>query len=139
MIDVNWWVVPVAAISSFALGGAWYSPLLFGQIWAREMDRIGNSVAPAGGRTLAGSFAFTLIEVLACVWLFNACFGVSGFSVTNGLTGFLFGLMVGVVIVASSTGINYLFSGRTVKLWMIDGGFNAARYGLYGFVLGAWR
>lgn len=138
MNDVNLWVVPVAAISSFALGGLWYSPLAFGRIWALELERIGQPVPPAEGRTFAGSFVFTLIEAFACVWLFSACFGMHGFSVTSGVSGMIFGLVIGALVVASSTGINYLFSGRNLKLWLIDGGFNTVRFGLYGLVLGSW-
>src|SRR4051794_18499211 len=30
---INWIAVVVAAISTFVLGGLWYSPLLFGRAW----------------------------------------------------------------------------------------------------------
>ena len=36
MTDLNWLAVVAAALCSFLLGGPWYSPALFGRIWARE-------------------------------------------------------------------------------------------------------
>jgi uncharacterized membrane protein len=34
--NLNWLAIIVAAISAFALGGLWYSPVLFVKIWMRE-------------------------------------------------------------------------------------------------------
>jgi Protein of unknown function (DUF1761) len=33
---VNWLAVIAAALSSFLLGGLWYSPAVFGRAWMRE-------------------------------------------------------------------------------------------------------
>lgn len=42
LTDLNWLAVLVATVVFFALGGLWYSNLLFGKIWSRavgwEMD-----------------------------------------------------------------------------------------------------
>ena len=37
MSGINLWAVLVAAVSSFALGGLWYSPVLFYKLWNREV------------------------------------------------------------------------------------------------------
>ncbi len=39
MNDVNLWAVLAAALSSFLLGGLWYSRALFGVMWHREARR----------------------------------------------------------------------------------------------------
>ena len=39
MPDVNILAVLVAAASSFLIGGLWYSPKLFGEIWNRAQRR----------------------------------------------------------------------------------------------------
>lgn len=38
MSDINYYAVLVAALLSFAVGGLWYSPLLFGKMWLEEMQ-----------------------------------------------------------------------------------------------------
>ncbi|NNF66759.1 MAG: DUF1761 family protein, partial [Gammaproteobacteria bacterium] len=38
MYDINYLAVILAAVSSFMLGGLWYSGLLFEKIWVREAN-----------------------------------------------------------------------------------------------------
>ena len=96
---MNFWIVLLAAVSSFLVGGLWYSPMLFGRIWNAENG------SPAGeghpGKVFGVSFAFSLVAAV--------CFG-----------------------------INYQFAQRTFKLWLIDGGYHAAQFLLFGVVFGLW-
>ena len=46
------------------------------------------------------------------------------------------GFLVGLCFVATSFGINYLFAGRSLKLWLIDAGYHILQFTLYGLVLG---
>jgi len=41
MPEFNVWAVLAAAVSSFVLGGLWYSPALFGPAWQRLSERLG--------------------------------------------------------------------------------------------------
>jgi hypothetical protein len=52
--------------------------------------------------------------------------------------GFGVGFVVGVFFVATSFGINYAFAQRSLKLWMIDGGYHIVQFILIGVILGAW-
>lgn len=36
-IDLNWFAVFVAAVAAFVFGWLWYSPLLFGKVWMKEV------------------------------------------------------------------------------------------------------
>ena len=60
---MNVWAVLLAAVSSFLLGGLWYSPALFGRTWNAE-----NGGAPQAGhpaRVFGVSFAFSLVAAVA--------------------------------------------------------------------------
>jgi hypothetical protein len=46
------------------------------------------------------------------------------------------GLAAGLGWVATSYGINYLFAGRKFGLWLIDGGYHALQFTLYGAIIG---
>jgi hypothetical protein len=46
------------------------------------------------------------------------------------------GLVVGLLFVCTSMGINYQFSRRGFLLWAIDGGYQVAQFVLFGVVLG---
>ena len=49
------------------------------------------------------------------------------------------GVAVGLGWVATSFGINYLFAGRSLKRWLVDGGYHTLQFTLYGLVLGLWH
>lgn len=49
------------------------------------------------------------------------------------------GLEIGAGVVAASFGINYQFANRSTVMWLIDGGYHTAQFGIYGLILGLWR
>ncbi len=131
MPEINVLAVVAAAVSSFVLGGAWYSPALFGSIWMRET---GLSEEELAGRSPAAVFggAFALSLVAAAVF---ALFLGPGPSLPFALGA---GFAAGLCWVAASFGINYLFARRSFKLFAVDGGYHTLQFVLYGLVLGLW-
>ena len=131
MGDVNLLAVLVAALSSFVLGGLWYSNALFGNAWRREA---GDQRKPGEGhpaKVFGLSFVFALIAALAYAWLVPAA--------QDPMHAIVQGLVVGAGIVAASFGINYQFAGNSTKLWIIDGGYHTVQFVLYGLIIGLWR
>lgn len=68
-MNINIWAVLAAAVSAFLLGGAWYSPLLFGRAWQRaaglseEQLKAGNPAVVFGGSlvlSLVAAFVFAM-------------------------------------------------------------------------------
>lgn len=129
MYDINYLAVILAAVSSFMLGGLWYSGLLFEKIWVREAN-----VNPQDGHAptvFAISFVFTLIAALAfAIWL-----GAE----PPLMPALRNGLYVGAFFVATSFGVNYQFAQNSFKMWAIDAGYHILQFGLFGLVLGLWH
>ena len=132
MNQINYLAVVLAALTSFAIGGRWYSPVLFGTVWQREA---GDTRKPGEGghpaKVFGASLVFALIAALAYAAIVPKPASASA-AVGQGL-------LVGAAIVAASFGINYQFAGRSTKLWLIDGGYHTAQFGLYGLIIGLWR
>jgi hypothetical protein len=129
MPEVNVWAIVVAALSSFALGGLWYSPVLFGGLWNRANGSTPQQRHPA--RVFGLSFVFALIAAFAfAVWLGPAP------PLPMALR---HGLIVGACFVMASFGINYQFAGRSTVLLLIDGGYHVMQFLLFGLVLGLWH
>ena len=126
---MNTWAVLLAAVSSFMLGGLWYSKALFGGVWNRENGGVPQTGHPA--KVFGISFGFSLIAAFA----FASLLGPAP-SLQKALT---VGGLVGIGMVAASFGINYQFAQRTLKLWLIDGGYHAAQFLLFGLILGLWH
>ena len=132
MANVNVWAVLVAALSSFLLGGLWYSKVLFHGAWERAAD-----VKPDPARTGHGAAVFGLSFLLALVaaYVFAVWLGPAPDLVHAVQSG----AAIGAAFVATSFGINYLFSGRSLVLWAIDAGYHLVQFTLFGLVLGLWH
>ena len=131
MVTVNLLAVLVAALTSFAIGAVWYSNALFGSLWRRDAH---DGREPGQGhpaKVFGLSFAFALVAAFAYAVIVPAPTGTAHAAVQ--------GIIVGAGIVATSFGINYQFANRTARLWMIDGGYHAVQFLLYGLIIGLWR
>lgn len=126
---MNVWAVLLAAVSSFLLGGLWYSPVMFGGAWVRENGGQMQQGHPA--KVFGVSFLFSLVAA-ACfaIWLGPAPLLADALKA---------GAIVGIGFVAASFGINYQFAQRTFMLWLIDAGYHALEFLLFALVLGLWH
>ena len=130
MQAINLWAVLVAAASAFMLGGIWYGPL-FKNAWCREAGVDPDAAPGHPARIFGGAFLLSLVAAFAF-----ACYLGPAPRLHLALHT---GLYVGVAFVATSFGINYLFAGRSLKLWLIDGGYHTLQFVLYGLILGLWH
>ncbi|WP_433853251.1 DUF1761 domain-containing protein [Stenotrophomonas nitritireducens] len=123
---MNIWITLLAAVSSFVVGGLWYSPMLFGKAWIAENGGPPTTGHPA--KVFGVSFAFSLLAA--------ACFAVLVGPSPTLESSLRLGALVGAGLVAASFGINYQFAQRTFRLWLIDGGYHVAQFLLFGVVFG---
>lgn len=126
---MNLWAILLAAVSSFFLGGLWYSPVLFGRAWSTENG--GEKQAGHPGKVFGISFLFSLLSAAA----FAAWLGAAP-ALESALKA---GALVGFGFVAASFGINYQFAQRSFKLWLIDGGYHTVQFLVFGLILGLWH
>ena len=130
-MDINVWAVIVAALSSFALGGAWYSPMLFLKPWNKAIGRAEDYEQKHPARVFGLSFLFALVAA----YVFALFLGPQP-ELTEAIHK---GLLIGVGFVAMCFGINYQFADRPVSALLIDGGYHTAQFLVYGLILGLWH
>jgi len=131
-LHFNFAAVFVAALMSFAIGGLWYSPLLFARPWMKEVGLTERQTrdAPMGR-------VFGMAAVASLIMAFNlAAFIGPKASLSFGL---LAGAAAGIGWVAMSLGVIYLFEQRSLKLWLINSGYQVLAYTLMGGLLGVWK
>jgi len=49
------------------------------------------------------------------------------------------GLLIGVFWVATAYGITYLFEQRSLRLFLINAGYNVVLFAIVGTIIGAWH
>ena len=125
------WLILGAAVSTFMLGFLWYGPFLFLKPWLRENGLPEDFQAGHPGRVFGISFIFALLAAGAYAHLV-------GFSEDIGASA-LQGLAVGAGFAATSFGINYQFAGKSLKLWLIDGGYHTIQFAIFGALFAAFH
>jgi len=128
MPEVNWIAIVIAAVASFALGGLWYSPVLFGKAWQREAGLTHEQVQSGN---FVKIFGLSLVLSLLAAWNFANFLGPRP-SLALGLGA---GASAGLLWVAGSFGINYLFERKSLKLFLINGGYHTLQFAIIGLVL----
>lgn len=128
MPEVNYLAVALAAFASFMLGGLWYSPALFGKVWQREAgisdERMKNS-------NMGLIFGLAFLLCLLAAWMFAIFLGPRP-PMAFGLGA---GFAAGLFWVAASFGVNYLFERKSLKLFLINGGYHTVQFTLIGVIL----
>jgi hypothetical protein len=130
-MQVNYLAVVAAAISSFLIGGLWYS-VLFGRTW-QALNGLSDEQLKASNKAVifGGSFVLSLIAA----FVFAMFLGPH----PSLMLGVGAGFAAGLCWVAASFGINYLFALKPFKLFLIDGGYHTLQFTAIGTILGLWH
>lgn len=134
--SINYLAVLVAGIASFALGSVWYNANVFGKIWQNELGYSDEDLKDANMAKIFGSSL-----VLMIIMSLGMAFLIQGHSIgeTTLMTGLKHGLYIGLIFVGTSMGINMLYQRRSLKLWLIDAGYQTVILCIMGAILGAWK
>ena len=129
MPPIDWTASLVAAVSAFVLGGLWYSPALFARPWQHDTGLSDEQLNSASkGRIFGISFVLCLLAAVT----FSMFLGPDP-SVAFGLGA---GACAGIFWVAASFGVNYQFELKPARLLLINGGYHAVQFTLYGLIFG---
>ncbi|MEP6846236.1 MAG: DUF1761 domain-containing protein [Panacibacter sp.] len=132
MSTINWWAVLVAGISSFVLGGVWYSPALFGNAWMKDNNLSMEEIKKGNFGKIYG-IAFILSLVMSAnlaMFLNDAKTDVAW----GTIAGFLAGIWVLCAVATHGS-----FEHRPGRLIFINGGYSVVALMLMGAIIGLWR
>ena len=130
---INYLAVLVAALSTFILGGLWYSPLLFGKAWMRANNFTDADLQTSSKARMFGwSFVFSLVMAL------NLAMFLAG-PTTNVGWGMMAGALAGLGWVAMAIAIIGVFENKSWIYILINGGYMTVAFIVMGAIIGAWR
>ena len=130
---INYLAVLIAAVSTFILGGLWYSPMLFGKAWMRA-----NSFTDADLQTFSKARMFGWSFVFSLVMALNLALFLAG-STTNAAWGMTAGALAGLGWVAMAIAVIGVFENRSWAYILINGAYMTIAFTLMGAIIGAWR
>jgi len=133
MSTVNWLAILVAGISSFVVGGIWYSPGLFGKAWMKDNNFTEESIKKGNkGKIFGFTFIFSLLMAANLGMFLNdpAKIDLS--------MGALYGFLAGVWTFCAIA-IHSLFELKPWRLILINGFYSVVSLTLMGAIIGVWR
>jgi len=131
-MELNYLAVLVAALSTFLIGGLWYSPAVFGKSWMkengfREEDMKNPNVLKIFGTT----FLLAIISSINLAMFLGP--------ENDPAMGALWGFAAGFGWVATFVGTHYLFERKSFRLFLINAGYSVVALTVMGVILAAWK
>jgi len=130
--SLNWLAIFVAAVSAFALGGLWYSPLMFLKIWAREA---GIDMDPAKRGSMGKIFGLSFLLSFTAAFFLAMFIGPDQSASFGALAGF----MAGLGWVFTYMGIIFLFESRSLAHFLINACYSVVSLTIMGLIIGIWQ
>lgn len=131
-MEINYFAVIVAALSTFLIGGLWYSPAVFGKAWMRENGLTEDELKKSSMMKI-----FSLAFVLALVAAINLAMFLG--PEDRPAWGALWGFAAGFGWVAMFVGTHYLFERKSFRLFLINAGYSVVALTIMGVILAAWK
>ncbi len=132
-VSINHLAVIVAALSDFAVGALWFSPLLFVKVWMRE-----TGITEEQMRKSNPVVKYGLTLVFSLVITYNLAFFLG--SPDSTLHDYLlYSALAGFGWAAMAIGILSLFELRGWKLMLVNWGYVTIAFVVKGLILGLWR
>ena len=132
MEGLNIWAVLVAALSTFVIGGLWYSPAVFGKLWMREN---GFTEEYLRGGNMAKIFGLAFFLGLIAAINLAMFLGPED----RPEMGALWGFAAGFGWVDTFVGTHYLFERKSFTLFLINAGYSVVALTLMGVILAGWK
>jgi hypothetical protein len=132
---LNIWELLVAPLSTFIVGFFWYGKPLFGNVWQR-LAHISDEDIQKGNMLLIFGLSYLLNFVIA--FFLSAFIEIAMMLGSSALMAGIFASILCVGFVATSFGINYLFSRKSFKLYLVDAGYLVVSFFIMGLIIGAW-
>jgi hypothetical protein len=133
LLTINWFAVIVAALSNFVIGGLWYSPMLFGNVWMEENNFTDDKLKKSNMPKIFGlTFLFSLVMALNLAMFLND-------AGTTASWGAIAGFLAGFGWAAMSIFIIGQFERKTTRYMLIHAGYVTVSFVVMGIVIGMWR
>ncbi len=126
--------VLVSAVAIMILGALWYSPLLFIKPWMAAVGKKQEDINKDGaGKMYAG------MAVVALLFSYVIAHFVVFLNLTTSAQALQFALWTWIGIAIPVTASDYLFAGRSFKLYMINLGYQLVSIVVMALIITLWR
>ncbi len=132
-VDINYLAVLVCGVLSMVTGFLWYGPI-FGKAWMQEVGKTEEELRKDfnPGKTYGLAVLGHIIMALVIAYFISL---TGAASIVNGIRIALAGW---VGLIAAPFFINGLFNDKSIRLFIIDSGYQLVNCVVFGIVLVLW-
>jgi len=135
LIDVNYWAVVVATVSTMVVGSIWYTPKVFGNYWMR-VAKVDNT----SDRGAVGPILTTLIVSFISAWVLAITTQVAWTALDGNYL--LMAITTGLMLWAGFTAARFIthdvFEGRPAGLTILNIAHELVTVLVMALIIGAW-
>jgi hypothetical protein len=135
-IPINLWAVLIAAAINNAIGGLWYSSLLFGEAWRKALGKTKEELREmqqTGGRAIGlNGLAILLLTYILAHFIYF----VEATTAIEGMTA-AFWVWLGFIATTDFAGV--VFEKRPLKLYIIYNAYQLVALLATGALLASWH
>jgi uncharacterized protein DUF1761 len=131
----NHLAVIVSAVVYFIIGGLWFG-VVFGKAW---LNAVGKSVEELEKTTMpvGALYALAFLTSLILCYTLNALLQRGGKQFAG--EGVKLAICLWIGIVATTIGPIFMFSGLSLRLFLLDAGYPLVAMIISGTIIGAWK
>lgn len=137
VVTVNYWAVLVAGLASFVLGGLWYSPMLFGNMWMKLGGMHEKDMEACKKKGMALSYFLTLVGSLLMAYVLAHVLEFA--SAATWIDGVVGGLWSWLGFIAPVTLGSVLWEMKPWRLWILNNAFYIVSLAIMGAILAYWQ
>jgi hypothetical protein len=135
LIDVNYWAVVLATVSTMIVGSIWYTPKVFGNYWMR-VARVDNT----SDRGAVGPIVTTLIVSFISAWVLAITTQVAWTALDGNYL--LLAITTGLMLWAGFTAARFIthdvFEGRPAGLTILNIAHELVTVLVMALIIGGW-
>lgn len=135
--QINYWAVLVSGIAAMFIGGFWYSPLLFGNIWIKLTGMTEKDIKAAKNRGMALSYFLNFVGALVMAFVLSHFLQVGGAETVQSAMMIAFWLWLGFIATVSLGTV--LWENKSWKLWLLNNAYNLLTLLVMSAILTAWK
>jgi uncharacterized membrane protein len=132
----NYLAILVCGIIAMVVGYLWYSKMLFGKEWMR-LSGITDKKMQDAKATMGKTYGIMFVASLIMAYVLS--FFVSYAQATTLMAGVMIGFWAWFGFVATTMLTGSLFSGKSLKLYFIESGYQLVVLVINGGVLAIWH
>lgn len=134
-MHIPYLAIIIASLVYFAIGGFWYSPILWGPRWMREQNLSEEDIVGGPAQWVSYGIAYVAIlfvaTALARIFYYMDIITIKGALTASGMAWLSFAFTTAV--------INYRFAKKSFLLLCIDAGFHLLGFLVSGIIIVLWQ